>query len=64
MMVVVVVVVAACGRGRLLFVAVCGRCGRRCVRCVGGRRWSSCVLMVVVRKAVTTKHCLLLITNK
>ena len=63
-MVVVVVVVAACGRGRSLFVAVHGHCGRRCIRGVGGRGRSLCVLMVVVRKAVTTKHCLLLITNK
>ena len=47
------------------FVAVCV-CGRRClwslwvvvaVRSVGGRRRSSCVLMVVVRRGATTSRC-------
>ena len=57
--------VAGCGRRWLsLFVAVHGHCGCHCICCVGGHGRSLCVLMVVVRKAVTTKHCLLLITNK
>ena len=50
--------------GRSLFVAVGGHCGCHCIHCVGGCCWSSCMLMVVVRRAVITKHCLLFITNK